>query len=240
MDQYRYTRTVVVILVCLWAAGCAWWKPAPDEFMPLNPAQSRRELDRIVSATNGLQVVKCKGDVLFTVIAQGEPETRNADLLYLWQPGRKLRARVKYFGVTVLSVLYDGKVWYLSDDMNNTVLTCSRVDRVYSDAIPHAFFIQLQQLPGGWINQLHDRGTVAANEYACRIKTKTDTFTQLLIFPRGSAIPSEAQLELDDGSSLSAVFAAPVTNLTIRPEMFAPHFDGYTIRNLDEEAAADR
>jgi hypothetical protein len=124
--------------------------------------------------------------------------------------------------------------------MNNTVLTCSRVDRVYSDSIPHAFFVQLQQLPGGWISQIHNNGTVAVNEYACRIKTKTDTFTQVLTFPRNSAIPSEAQLELDDGSSLSAVFAAPVTNLTIRPEMFTPQFDGYKIRNLDEEAAANR
>jgi hypothetical protein len=240
MDQYRHTRTVIALFVCLWAAGCAWWRPAPDEFMPLNPGQSRRELDRIVSATNGLHVVKCKGDVLFTVLEEGKPETRKADLLYLWHPGRKLRARVKYFGVTVLSILYDGKQWYLSDDMNNTVLTCSRVDRVHADSLPHAFFVQLQQLPGGWINQGHYRGTVAVNEHACRITTKTDTFTQVLTFPRGSAIPSEAQLALDDGSSLSAVFAAPVTNLTIRPEMFTPQYEGYTIRNLDEETAVNR
>jgi len=226
------------MLSCCLLAGCSWLNPKPDEFVQLNSAQSRQMLKQISTETNGMRVVKCRGDITLTVMKDNEPDVKKADLLYLWLPGKALRVRVKYFNVTVLSVLYDGTRWYLADDMNNTVSVCSRVDRVISETIPHAFFVQLQQLPDGWITRMHDNSTVYVSEFARRVETKTDQFTQVLIFPTGSPLPSEAYLKMKDGSELSTYFNAPITNLAINPAMFTPRFDGYEIRYLDKQSAA--
>jgi hypothetical protein len=237
MDQYNRTRIIIILSCCL-LAGCAWLNPKPDAFVRLNPAQARHMLRQISSETNGLRAVKCRGDITLTVMKNNEPEITKADVLYLWLPGRALRVRIKYFNVTVLSILYDGNRWYLADDMNTMVSVCSRVDQVYSKTVPHAFFVQLQQLPDGWITRMHDNSTVAVNEYAIRVETLTDQFSQVLIFPKGSPLPSEARLEMKDGSTLSALLHAPVTNLAINPAMFTPRFDGYEVQYLDKQTAA--
>ena len=219
-------------------AGCAWLNPKPTEFVALDAAQSHHLLKQIASETNGLRIAKCRGNISLTVVKGDEQETKKADLLYLWLPGKALRVRVKYFNVTILSVLYDGTQWYLADDMNNTVAICSRVDQVYSKTIPHAFFVMLQQLPDGWITRKHDTSTVAVSEFASRVETKTGQFTQVLVFPKGSALPSEAHLEMKDGSHVSAYFSAPVTNIAINPAMFTPRFDTYEVKYLDRQIPA--
>ena len=64
--------------------------------------------------------------------------SRKVSALALWQPGEKVRWRLKYLGQTFFSALCDGQSWWLFQEGNGTVyrLPKERVSDVRAEGIP--------------------------------------------------------------------------------------------------------
>ncbi len=233
MGQYFRAAILTSAIVCLEFSGCALFKTYPDEFTPLTASQARSALRDIVASTNGCTLIKTKADAVFSYTENGEEKTRSVDILYLWKPGAALRARVKYLGNPILSVLFDGDRWYLTDEINNHVTVCPDIGKIRSRDVPELFFKQIARLPSGWIQPDADSYAVARNEYAFRVSSAADGIAQELIFPNGSPVPSHARISTDDGTTVKAEFSAPITNMAFSAATFAPQLDGYTVKYLD-------
>ena len=233
MGQYFRAAVLTSFALCLGFNGCALFTTYPDEFTPLTASQARSALRDIVAATNGCMLIKTKADAVFSYVENGEKKTRSVDILYLWKPGAALRTRIKYLGNPILSVLFDGERWYLTDEINNHVTVCSDIGKIRSSDVPDLFFKQLARLPSGWIHPDVDSYAVARNEYACRVSSAADGIAQELIFPVGSPVPSQARISTDDGTTVKAEFSAPITNMALTAATFAPQLDGYTVKHLD-------
>ena len=212
--------------------GCAVFTPRVDSFTPLTAKQSRAALEEIAAATNGSTLIKMRADAVFTWLEDNREQSRGADILYLWQPGAALRARIKYLGNPIVSILYDGEQWFLTDEINNQIVICTNLGAVSSPVIPALFFEQLADLPHGWVQPDKHSYTVARNQYAYRVTSTSEGIARELIFPVGSAVPSNVRISTDDGSTITAEFSTPVTSMERTAATFAPQLDGYTVKHL--------
>lgn len=218
-------------LVCV---GCTTAPVGSGAFQPLSERAAERVLAEIAGATSGWQLVKyrmdCRVELPATSTRAAATETFTATCV--WEPGRRLRLRVRRFRMSVADVLFDGKHWYFTDEVNQRAYRTRAIGRVRVATIPRVFFRQLQHLPDGWINPLEPHNVAEAAQ-AYRVETITDVFSRWMIFPRGAPVPSEVMLTTPNGSALYAALSAPDTNVSPHAAMFVPNIAGYECYDLD-------
>ncbi|MCX7846639.1 MAG: hypothetical protein N2595_01195 [bacterium] len=225
--------------LCLVAAGllltgCAALRETPEGFAPLDEREAARVLAQLAAATNGWQLVKftmaCRVDLPETDTHKAR--TQNFTATCVWEPGARLRFRVRRYQLTVADILYDGTNWYVTDEVHQRVYRTGQLGRVRIADIPRVFFRQLEQLPQGWITPLESY-TVAASPSAYRLETITDIFTRQMIFPRRSPLPSEVMMSTPQGSAIYATLSPPDLTVTPHAAMFLPMTTGYEYYDLD-------
>lgn len=233
MPLPKSTRLYVVVATLL-TAGCATMRVEPDAFEPLDERAAARALGEIAAATSGWHLVKfvmdCRIDMPATATHEAVTETFTATCV--WEPGARLRVRVRRYRVSVADILFDGQRWYVTDEINQRVYRTRAVGHVRVARIPRVFLRQLQFLPHGWINPLEPY-QVAASPHAYRLETATDLFTRRMIVPRGSPLPSEFLITTPEGSAMYAAVSPPDTHLAPHAAMFQPLTSGYELYDLD-------
>jgi len=225
--MFTITNAITAAAVCCLFTACAAIRTTEQVFTPLDGKAAREAFAHISAATGGWETAKCKLHLSVVTHEDGDNETYSARAVCLWQPGKAVRVRVYYLMGAVADLLYDGKRWYLTDEQNGRVYICRRIDGVRMTNVPDEFFTQMQRLPGSWLPVFRPEMAVAAGESAYRIEETGDWGKRVLIFPFGSALPSELRIETRDGSALTATFAKPDTNITANAAMFKPMLEGY-------------
>jgi hypothetical protein len=134
---------------------------------------------------------------------------------------------------TISDILFDGKIWYITDEQNGKIYISKRIDTIRIAGFPDSFFVQMQRLPETWLPANSGNITIGENDNSYQIKSKKGDEEFEWIFQRSSAFPSEMKIETENSGRLIAVFSKPETNLTFRPQMFKPILNDYEMIKLD-------
>jgi len=224
------------LLGLLALAGCETLSFSEDAFTRLDDADAARVLRTIAGATSAWQTVKVKLDCTFVMLQSGTLRKETANGVCLWQPGRVLRVRFYKLGLSVADVLYNGRFWFITDELGGTISVCRRIDYVVMPGIPRVFFQQLQGMPHGWLAGLSADAEVAESAAAVRITDRPRGATRTLIFPKGAGMPSLVELKTADGNEFRAALGTPDTHFAATPKTFVPTLGRYAIYDLDRGA----
>jgi len=224
------------LLGLLTLAGCETLSFSEDAFTRLDDADAAQALRTIARATSTWQTVKVKLDCTFVMLQNGTLRRETASGVCLWRPGRVLRVRFYKLGLSVADVLYNGRFWFITDELGGTISVCRRIDYVIMPGIPQVFFQQLQGMPQGWLAGLSPDAEVAESVGAVRITDKPRGATRTLIFPKGAGMPSLVELKTADGNEFRATLGTPDPHFAATPKTFVPTLGRYAIYDLDRGA----
>ena len=225
---------VVLLIPLLLFTGCAGMNVSQQIFTPVAQKENPAILKEIQENTKNFQLGKCKLKLSISTNLNGDKKDYNARAVCLWQPGKKIRMRISHIlAGTISDILFDGKIWYITDEQNDKIYISKRIDTIRIAGFPNSFFIQMQRLPETWLPANNSNITIGENDNSYQIKSKKGDEEFEWIFQRSSTFPSEMKIETENNGSLIAVFSKPETNITFRPQMFKPILNDYEMIKLD-------
>ncbi len=225
---------VVLLIPLLLFTGCAGMNVSQQIFTPVAQNENPEILNKIQENTKNFQLAKCKIQLSISTDLNGDKKDYNARAVCLWQPGKKIRMRISHIlAGTIADILFDGKIWYITDEQNDKIYISKRIDTIRVAGFPGSFFIQMQRLPETWLPANSGNIAIGENDNSYQIKSQKSGEEFEWIFQRSSAFPSEMKIETENSGSLIAAFSAPETNLTFRSQMFKPILSDYEMIQLD-------
>jgi len=225
---------VAISISLLFFTGCAGINVNQRAFTPIAQKENSAILKKLQEKAKKIQLGKCKLKLYISTNLDGNKKNYNARAVCLWQPGKKIRMRISHIlAGTIADILFDGKIWYITDEQNGKIYISKRIDTIRIAGFPDSFFIQMQRLPETWLPANGSNITIGENENSYQIRSQKSGEEFDWIFQRSSAFPSEMKIETGNNGTLIAAFSAPETNILFRAGMFKPILNDYEMIKLD-------
>lgn len=234
--DYNYMKLEIrnsffwLLALILVLGGCAPFQPRPVVFTPLEKPEAEKALSSISSSSINFPPSKFKMKISVSAIVDDKKENHTANARCLWNPReKKLRVRIYFLAVTIADLLYTGENWYITDENNSKVYICKRIDHVTIKNVPQDFLQLLEKVPESWMPENKYNISVAENENIYQLKWKQNSSNVEMLFPFESPVPSEINIESEDGTTFSSLISKPQTNFTVSSAMFSPQLEGYEV-----------